>query len=168
MIIIIIYTIISFLLDGLLSNYMSINIIEPSYFRTIYSIISLILIFNYFDNNSKYLKTLLIVGILFDIVYTNTFLLNVTIFLIIYLINKKINILIPNNILTINIKTYLSIIIYHTLSFLILLLANYQNYSIKLLLLILSRSIIMTIIYTTISYFLLKKIYFKIYDKKIK
>ena len=168
MIIIIIYTIISFLLDGLLSNYMSINIIEPSYFRTIYSIISLILIFNYFDNNSKYLKTLLIVGILFDIVYTNTFLLNVTIFLIIYLINKKINILIPNNILTINIKTYLSIIIYHTLSFLILLLANYQNYSIKLLLLILSRSFIMTIIYTTISYLLLKKIYFKIYDKKIK
>lgn len=168
MIVIIVYTIISFLLDGLLSNYMSINIINPSYFRTIYSVISLVIIFNYFDNDTKYLKILLIIGILFDIVYTNTFLLNIIIFLIIYIIIKKINIFIPNNIFTINLKSFLSITIYHTLSYIILLLANYQNYPFKYLLLILSRSIIMTIIYTTISYFLLKKIYFKIYDKKIK
>ena len=168
MIIIIIYTIISFLLDGLLSNYMSINIIEPSYFRTIYSIISLVIIYNYFDNNTKYLKILLVLGMIFDIVYTNTFLLNVVLFLIIYLIIKKINIFIPNNIFTINLKSILSITIYHILSYLILLLSNYHNYSIRLLTLILSRSIIVTIIYTTISYLLLKKIYFKIYDKKIK
>ena len=168
MIVIIVYTIISFLLDGLLSNYMSINIINPSYFRTIYSVISLVIIFNYFDNDTKYLKILLILGILFDIVYTNTFLLNIIIFLIIYIIIKKINIFITNNIFTINLKSFLSITIYHVLSYLILLLANYQNYSIRLLTLILSKSIIMTIIYTTISYLLLKKIYFKIYDKKIK
>jgi hypothetical protein len=168
MIVIIIYTIISFLLDGLLSNYMSINIIDPSYFRTIYSIISLVIIYNYFDNNTKYLKILLVLGMFFDIVYTNTFLLNVVIFLIIYLIIKKINIFIPNNIFTINLKSILSITIYHILSYLILLLSNYHNYSIRLLTLILSRSIIVTIIYTTISYLLLKKIYFKIYDKKIK
>lgn len=168
MIVIIIYTIISFLLDGLLSNYMSINIIDPSYFRTIYSIISLVIIYNYFDNNTKYLKILLVLGMFFDIVYTNTFLLNVVIFLIIYLIIKKINIFIPNNIFTINLKSILSITIYHILSYLILLLSNYHNYSIRLLTLILSRSIIVTIIYTTISYLVLKKIYFKIYDKKIK
>lgn len=168
MIVIIIYTIISFLLDGLLSNYMSINIIDPSYFRTIYSIISLVIIYNYFDNNTKYLKILLVLGMIFDIVYTNTFLLNVVLFLIIYLIIKKINIFIPNNIFTINLKSILSITIYHILSYLILLLSNYHNYSIRLLTLILSRSIIVTIIYTTISYLLLKKIYFKIYDKKIK
>lgn len=168
MILIIIYTIISFLLDGLLSNYMSINIVEPSYFRTIYSLIALIIAYNYFDNDSKYLRILLVVAILFDIIYTNTFLLNIVIFTVIYLINKKINIIIPNNILTINLKTLLSIIIYHILSFLILILANYQNYSFKLLLLILSRSIIMTIIYTSISYLLIKRLYFKIYSKKIK
>ena len=107
MIVIIVYTIISFLLDGLLSNYMSINIINPSYFRTIYSVISLVIIFNYFDNDTKYLKILLILGILFDIVYTNTFLLNIIIFLIIYIIIKKINIFITNNIFTINLKSFL-------------------------------------------------------------
>ena len=130
MIIIIIYTILSFLLDGLMSNYININLIDPSFF--------------------------------------NTFLLNIVIFLLIYLIIKKANLFIPNNILTINIKSLLAISAYHTLSYLILLLSNYQHYPLNILFLILSRSIIMTIIYTTISYLLIKKIYFKIYDKKIK
>ena len=168
MIIIIIYTIISFLLDGLLSNFISIDIINPSYFKTIYSLISLVVIYNYFENDSKYLKILIVVGFLFDIVYTNTPLLNIFLFFTIYLVIKQLNIYIPNNILTINIKSLLAITIYHMLSYLILLLVNYNNYSFELLLTILSRSIVMTIIYTTISYLLIKKIYFKFYDKKIK
>ena len=160
--------ILSFLLDGLISNYISINIVDPSYFRTIYSVVALVIIYNYFDNEGKYLKILLILGILFDIVYTNTFLLNIFLFIIIYLFIKEINIYIPNNLLTINLKSLLSIIIYHSLSFLILLLANYSNYSSKILWTIISRSIIMTAIYTTISYFAIKKIYYKKYSKKIK
>jgi len=168
MIIIIIYMILSFLLDGLISNYISINIVDPSYLRTIYSVVALVIIYNYFDNEGKYLKILLILGILFDIVYTNTFLLNIFLFIIIYLFIKEINIYIPNNLLTINLKSLLSIIIYHSLSFLILLLANYSNYSSKILWTIISRSIIMTAIYTTISYFAIKKIYYKKYSKKIK
>lgn len=168
MILIIAYTIFSFLLDGLLSNYMSINIANPSYLRTIFSIISLVVVYNYFDKDTKYLKLLIIYGFLFDIIYTNTLFLNIMLFLIIYLMIKKINIVVPNNLLTINLKALLAIISYHALSFIILVLANYQNYSFKLLFLILSRSVIMTIVYTTISYLFLKKIYFKIYDKKVK
>lgn len=168
MIIIIIYTIISFFLDGLISNFTSINIIDPSYFRTIYSVIALVISYHFFENDRKYLKILIILGILFDIVYTNTFLLNIFIFIIIYLFIKRINICIPNNLLTINLKSLLAIIIYHSLSYLILLLANYSNYQFDLLILILSRSVIMTIIYTTISYLIVKKIYYKKYFKKIK
>ena len=168
MIVIIIYTIISFLLDGLISNFTSINIASPSYFRTIYSLVSLVIVYNYFDNDNKFLKILIILGILFDIVYTNTFILNIFIFTIVYFIIKKLNIYIPNNLITINIKSLLAIITYHTLSYLILLFANYSHYSFNLLPLILSRSIIMTIIYTTISYFVIKKIYYKKYFKKIK
>ena len=168
MIIIIIYTIISFLLDGLISNFTNINIVDPSYFRTIYSVISLVISYHFFENDHKYLKVLIILGILFYIVYTNTFLLNIFIFIIIYLFIKKINIYIPNNILTINLKSLLSLTIYHTLSYLILLFAGYSNYTFNLLTLILSRSIVMTIIYTTISYLIIKKIYYKKYFKKIK
>ena len=54
------------------------------------------------------------------------------------------------------------------MSYTLLLIASYSIYPVKLLGIILVRSILMTIIYTTISYLLIKKIYFKHYDKKIK
>ena len=50
MIIAIIYVVISFLLDGLISNHISFNLVDPSYLKTIYSVISLVILFNYFDN----------------------------------------------------------------------------------------------------------------------
>lgn len=155
----IIYIVISFILDSLISNLIPFNLVNPSYFKTIYSIISLVIIYNYFDNKKKYLSILIILGILFDIVYTNTFILNVVIFLIIYIILSYLDYIIPTNIITINIKSITCISSYHILTYIILLLSNYNNYSIKLLGIILIRSIIMTIIYTTISYLIINKIY---------
>ncbi len=168
MIIIIIYTIISFLLDALISNFVGTNLANPSYFITIYSVIALVVSYHFFDNDNKYLKILIILGILFDVVYTNTFLLNIVLLLIIYFVIKWLNMYIPNNLFTINIKTLLAIGIYHSLSFLILSFAKYDHYTFKLLLTVLSSNIIMTIIYTTISYLLIKKLYYKKYYKKIK
>ena len=92
MILIIIYTIISFLLDGLMSNYIPVNINELSYLTTIYSVISIVVIYNYFENEKKYLIIITILALLFDIVYTNTFPLNIIIFIAIY-INKNIKLL---------------------------------------------------------------------------
>ena len=168
MIIMIIYAAVSFLLDGLMSNYFSTFIVNPSYFRTIYSVIALVVMFNYFDNKTKYLYILGGLGVLFDIVYTNTFILNIVIFLIIYLFLNIMDYYLSNNVFTTNIKAILSIIIYHVVSYLIFLLVHYQNYTRELLWLILVRSIIMTIVYTMVSYFVMKKIYSKKYDKRVK
>ena len=109
MIIIIPYIIISFLLDCLISNYVSINIVSPSYLRTIYTIISIVITYHYFDNSKKYLIILIILGFLFDIVYTNTFPLNIVIFLVLYLLLKQMDYYIPNNLLTINFKSIICI-----------------------------------------------------------
>ena len=159
MIIAIIYVIISFLLDGLMSNLLPFNLVDPSYLKTIYSVISLVIIYNYFDNKQKYLKILIVLGIFFDIVYTNTFILNIVVFLVIYIILSIVDYIIPTNIITINIKSISCIFLYHILTYITLLLANYNSYSIKLLGIILLRSIIMTIIYTSISYLIMNKIY---------
>ena len=159
MIIAVTYVIISFFLDGLISNLVPFNLVDPSYLKTIYSIISLVIIYNYFDNHKKYLSILIVLGIFFDIVYTNTFILNIVVFFIIYIILSYLDYIIPTNIITINIKSIACISSYNILTYIILLLSNYNNYSIKLLGLILIRSIIMTIIYTTISYLLMNKIY---------
>ena len=159
MIVAIIYIIISFLLDGLMSNLLPFNLVDPSYLKTIYSVISLVIIYNYFDNKQKYLKILIVLGIFFDIVYTNTFILNIVVFLVIYIILSIVDYIIPTNIITINIKSISCIFLYHILTYITLLLANYNSYSIKLLGIILLRSIIMTIIYTSISYLIMNKIY---------
>lgn len=165
MIIAITYVIISFLLDGLISNLLPFNLIDPSYFKTIYSIVSLVIIYNYFDNQKKYLSILIVLGLFFDIVYTNTFILNIVIFFAIYIVLSYLDYIIPTNIITVNLKSIACVFSYHILTYIILLLANYNNYQIKLLGLILLRSIIMTIIYTTISYIVIDKIYD---NKKIK
>ena len=159
MIIAIIYVIISFLLDGLVSNYISFNLVNPSYLKTIYSIISLVIIYNYFDNPKKYLSILITLGIFFDIIYTNTFILNIIVFITIYIILSNLDYVITTNIFTINLKSIICVSLYHILTDIILILANYNNYSIKLLGIILLRSILMTIIYTSISYFVMNKIY---------
>ena len=159
MIIAVTYVILSFILDGLLSNYIGFNLVDPSYLKTIYSIISLVIIYNYFDNQKKYLIVLIVLGIFFDIVYTNTFILNIVVFFIIYIVLSNLDYVMPTNIITINIKSIACISTYHIITYIILLLSNYNSYSIKLLGLILIRSIIMTIIYTTISYLIMNKIY---------
>lgn len=168
MIIVIIYVIISFFLDGIFSNYVSMDIINPSYLNTIYSVIALVIIFSYFENKTKYIYILIILGIFFDITYTNTFLVNVAIFFILYLFLNIIDYHLSNNLFTVNIKALISITIYHIMTYIILLLAHYHNYPISLLSLILTRSIIMTIIYTTISYLLIKKIYYLKYNKRVR
>ena len=168
MIIVIIYLIISFLLDSIISLYIPASISTLSYFKTIYTIISLVIIYNYFENSQKYLIITIILGALFDIVYTNTFLLNIVIFITIYLLLTELDYIMPNNLLTVNIKALSAIYIYHIITYTILLLTHYNSYTFSILLNILMKSTIMTIIYTTISYLLIKKIYWHHFDRKIK
>lgn len=168
MIVIIIYLIISFLLDSIISLYIPASLTTLSYFKTIYTIVSLVVIFNYFENSKKYLIIAIILGALFDTVYTNTFLLNIVIFIVVYFLLTELDYIIPNNLFTINIKSLSALYTYHILTYIILLLTHYNSYSFSILLNILMKSTIMTIIYTTISYLLIKKIYWRHFDRKIK
>ena len=163
----IIYITISFFLDGILSNITNTSMINPSYFRTLYTIIALVVSYSYFDNQKKYLYLLLIFGFLFDIVYTNTILLNIIIFLLIYILLRFIDNFVPNNIFMINIKALIAVFMYHIISYLFLMLAD-KYYPPKLLGIIIVRSIVMTLIYTSTSYLLFKRIYLNKYDKFVK
>jgi len=147
MIISIIYLVFSFLLEGIMSNIFPSTLSNISYFTTIYIIISFVIIYPYFDNDKKFFILIFIFGILFDILYTSTIFVNTFIFIII---------------------SYVGIIIYHILSFIILMITGYGDYSIILLFNIIIHSIFMTIIYTSISYFIMKFMYNKFDIKYIK
>ena len=164
----IIYIIISFLLDGLTSNYTEILLPISGYFKTIYTVISLVIIFRYFESHKKYLIVAIITGMFFDIVYTNTLLINTFIFLIIYLVINALEYRISNNLLTINIKSITAIFIYHTITFLLFHITNYHHFELFVYGNVLIKSLIVTIIYTSISYYIFDKYFYKKYSKKIR
>ena len=168
MIISIIYLVISFLLEGIMSNIFPSTLSNISYFTTIYIIISFSIIYPYFDNDKKFFILIFIFGILFDILYTSTILVNTFIFIIIGIVIKILYNILPGNVFMTNIISYVGIIIYHILSFIILMITGYGDYSIILLFNIIIHSIFMTIIYTSISYFIMKFMYNKFDIKNIK
>ena len=168
MLLLIIYVLFSFLLEGFMSNIFASSLTDVSYFTTIYTVISFVVIYPYFYNKKKYYILLIIFGILFDALYTSTFIVNVFIFLgigfVIYLFNN----ILSDNIFMINIISIIAIITYHLLSFIILSIAGYANYSFLLLGRIIVHSIIMTIIYTSLSYLAIKTLFNRFDIKEIK
>ena len=74
----------------------------------------------------------------------------------------------PHNLLNSNIRSILSVTLYYILTFIILNIVKYNEYSFSLLLNIITHSIIMTIIYTTILYLLTKYLYGKFNIKQIR
>ena len=165
MIISIIYLVFSFLLEGIMSNIFPSTLSNISYFTTIYIIISFAIIYPYFDNDKKFF---ILIFILFDILYTSTIFVNTFIFIIIGIVIKILYNILPGNVFMTNIISYVGIIIYHILSFIILMITGYGDYSIILLFNIIIHSIFMTIIYTSISYFTMKFMYNKFDIKYIK
>ena len=82
MIITVIYLILSFVLDNLMSYIIPSSLGDVGYFNTIYIIISFVIICPYFSNEKKYYLLILIFGLLFDILYTGTFIFNMIIFVL--------------------------------------------------------------------------------------
>ena len=168
MIVSIIYLIVSFVLENVMASIFPATLGSVSYFTTIYTIIALVVIYPYFANEKKYYILVIIFGALFDILYTSTLLMNVVFFILIAVIIKVLNTIMSDNIFTTNVISIISIIIYHLLSFVILNLETSQTYSLILLGKIITHSILMTIIYTTISYVIIKLIYNKLDMKQVK
>lgn len=168
MIVSIIYLVVSFVLENVMASIFPATLGSVSYFTTIYTIIALVVIYPYFANEKKYYILVIIFGALFDILYTSTLLINVVFFILIAVIIKVLNTIMSDNIFTTNVISIISIIIYHLLSFVILNLETSQTYSLILLGKIITHSILMTIIYTTISYVIIKLIYNKLDMKQVK
>lgn len=168
MVISIIYLIISFMLDNFMSNIFPSTLSNISFFTTIYIVISLVVIYPYFSNEKKYYLLLIIFGVFFDVLYTGTFILNMVIFLCIGFCVKMFNNVFPENIITTNVISFISVCLYHVLSFVILSLVSSVSYDIMLLISIIIHSFIMTILYTSVSYFCMKYIYKKFNIRYIK
>lgn len=160
--------ILSLLIQGVISNYISYALSNLSIFYTIYTLINLIVILPYFNNNKKYYIILAVFALLTDIAYTNTFGLHLFIFTIVYIFNKFFFSIVPYNLFTTIISSIISITIYHIISFIILFIVKYDSYNIYMLATAITHSIIMTIITSTIMYTVINFIYKKFELKEVR
>ena len=152
----IITLIFSFLLQGISSNYVGNNLSNLSWFITIYPLVNLLVLTPYFESTKKNIILIIIVGVLVDIVYANTFILNACLFVALYYISKAFHFFFPYNLFTLTISNILIIFLYHIISFWFLSLLKYDTYSLRILLNILTHSIIMTVLYSCIIYLIIE------------
>ncbi len=168
MIISIIYLAISLILEVIMSIFFPSTLTNVSLFTTIYTIIGLIILYPHFNNDKKYYLLVIICGILFDVLYTSTFMFNLVLFVIVGIIIKILYNIFPENIFMTNLMSFIIIIIYHLLCFILLSLFSDISYSFMLLVNIILGSILMTIIYTTISYYIIHYTFNKFGIKYVK
>ena len=141
---------ISFYLDGIVSNFISIN---TTLLNPLLTLATLVIIYPYFYNNEKkYCFICFLVGILYDIIYTNTLGLNAMIFLIMGFFVKKINVFISNNSINVSFISLVIIVLYRIISFFTLTLIGYINLDFNILLHSITSSLLLNIIYTIMLY----------------
>ncbi len=154
----ILITLISLILENIFNLYLN----EFKYFTPLFTILSLIFVYPYFKNSKKdFFLFSFILGLVYDLFFTNFYVLNSILFLIIsiviyYILNKK-----DYSLRYIIVTCIVSILLYNLLLFLILNFFNYVNYSLLDFSYILKYFIIGNILYIVILYLILKNTYFK-------
>lgn len=140
----------SFVLESILSNFIS---IQTKLLNPLFSILSLIILYPYFYNKEKsYYLTAIILGIFYDVVYTNTLCLNAVVFLIIAFLIKKMNIWISNNIINVTLMALIIIIVYRSITYFLLIIINYLKFKPDALLNSILSSIIINVLYVVFAY----------------
>ena len=146
MIKIVILCLISIILDNIINIYFS------YLFSPVFMLINLIFIYDIFKDKEKYFLTSIIMGFIYDLFFSNFYVLNAIIFLIISIV---IHILKKDSFLMELLTCLIIIILYNLLLYLIFNFFSYKYISIMDLLYILPKYII------NIIYFVILKIIFK-------
>ena len=153
----IIIMIVSILLDGLLTNYLPYLVNDLSLFTPLLTVTSIFIIYPFYKKKEKkFFITIFILGIIYDLLYTNLLFFNAILFLIIGLVTRFIN---KNYELSfIKIIIYISLIIsvYEISTGLILFIYNMVPITIYKVIYKISHSLILNIIYIELLYLIIK------------
>ena len=143
------------LIDGIISYFMDNYINHLNYF---YPMLTISLIPFLFDNNYKeYYRLSFIIGIIYDLLYSNIFLFNAFLFLILSKIDSKIMNIWEDNFFLYCILVIINIIIYDTILFVLIYLTKYSSVYIYDLFYKISHSLLLNIMSVFVYYFYFKK-----------
>ena len=147
--------ILSFMLDGILTNFLP--YIELSLFTPLLTLVSIFLIYPLYKKTEiRYFVTLIILGILYDLFYTNLLFFNAILFLIIGFITKIIYKNLDINFIKLIIYIIGIIIIYELTTGLIIFIFNLVPITITKILYKITHSILLNVIYAELIYLVLK------------
>lgn len=149
--------IISVILEGLLTNYLSYMPMNLTIFTSSLTITAIFVAYLKYNNKKKYCFFCIIAGILYDLLYTNILFLHSIVFLILAILTIKIYERFEINKISIILWTILIIIIYETIisiSFYILGITQLNTLNIIYKI---SHTILLNITYAEIGYLLNKK-----------
>lgn len=150
---VIVILIISFLLDGILSNYL------PSNMSPLFSLIGLIVSYEFFSyDNREFYKYAFILGFCYDMFYTDTFVFYGFLFLLISMAIAGISRFLASSYLNLIIVSIICIILFRTITYFSLLITGNIIYNIDNLLESISSSLIINIIYGLIVKFICNRI----------
>lgn len=147
----------SFFLDGLLSIYQGPSFFDIISFKPMFTIVSLVLIYPFcLKNHPRYYKICIIVGALYDLLYTDTLVLNMVVFPLLGFIIYKLYIYFAENFLNTIIINIIVLGTYHVLIFLILCLIGYLSFDLSVLSYNFIGILLTNTIFLIILYFIIK------------
>lgn len=151
--------IISFILDGLLTNFLPYLVNDLSLFTPLLTLVSIFMIYPFYrKKETKYFNILFILGILYDLFYTNLLFFNSILFITIGIITKYIYKNFEINYLKLIIYIILIITIYETLTGIIILIFDLVPITLERLIYKITHSILLNVIYSEIIYLIIKKL----------
>ena len=156
--------IISFILDSVISNFISLN----SLFTPLFTLMSLILIYPYMKgDNYKYLITCFVTGLCYDLIYTDTIIIHGLLFLFIGFVITRLSLLLSNSIVSEIIVAFICIITYRFITYGLLLITASVSFRGILIFKSIFNSVLINIVYIIIGYFVLDKLSKKFKIRKL-
>lgn len=150
MILVSITSILSFFLESIVSNFIDIG---NQVFVPLFTIVSLIVIYPYFKGKeSNYFKACAVIGLCYDIVFTDTLLMNLLLFIFLGYIIHFMNKLISTNIINICIMVLICVVVYRMSSYGILCLAGFLSFNWLNLIRSIYSSLVLNMFYGMIIY----------------
>ena len=150
---------ISIILDGVLTNYLPYLVNDLSFFTPLLTVVSIFILYPLNrKKETKFFIIMFIVGIIYDLLYTNLLFLNGLLFVLIALLSKVIYKNFETSYFKLIIYTILIIIVYESVYAGILFIYRVVPITFYKLIYKISHTLILNIIYTEILYLIINKL----------
>lgn len=157
----IIVVILSFLLDGILTNFLPFGVGDLSFFTPLTTLVSLVVVyqlFYYSHNQKKYLIMSFIIGFLYDLFYTNLLFFNAFLFLLLAYITTFLYKQLGEGYIRILIRVLLAILLYEVLTAVCIIILNLVPMSLERLWYKFSHSIFLNLAYAEVIFIIIQLI----------